>query len=126
MIGEFSEEYFKKKLKTFVVLIALLSVSFVPKVMDADFTLELRPFVFAVVICTFVFVIGIMEWQNNELLEKMRNTFSLIDMIYATCVGLSVVFLFLKSAEARAFHFAFVSVGMFLVYIFFRGIFCHG
>jgi len=112
-------------LKTVILFIALLSVSFVPEVMEADFTLELRSLVFAVVICGLVFVIGVMEWRNDELLKKLRNKLSLIDMVYATCVGLTVVFLFLKSAEMRAFHYAFVSVGMFLVYIFFRGIFCH-
>ncbi len=112
-------------MKTVVLFIALLSVSFVPEVMDADFTLELRPLVFAVVICGLVFVIGMMEWRNNGLLKKMREKVSLIDMVYATCVGMTVVFLFLKSAEMRAFHYAFVSVGMFVVYFFFRGIFCH-
>ena len=90
-------------MKTVVLLIALLSVSFVPEVMDTDFTLELRSFMFAVVISTLVFVGGILS--PTSLFRKLKNKLSLLDMVYAMCVGMTVVFLFLKSAETRAFHY---------------------
>ena len=82
--------------------------------------MELRSLVFAVAISILALKIGVMDWRSNGVLERLKNKLTLLDMVYATCVGMTVVFLFLKSAETRAFHFAFVSAGMFLVYIFIR------
>ena len=113
-----------------LILLALFLISLFPKNVDLDSTLELRPLVFAVLVCSLILIFGLSVWRKKNhpgtlcppSLQRwgIKLKFSAIDYAYASCFLLTVVSLVFVSGNVNAFHYAFVACGMLVIYFFIR------
>jgi len=106
-------------LKKLLIIIVLFLISLFPEIIGLDFTLELRPLVFAVLVSSLILEIRWMLFSAS-LFKRLRDNFCSLDFAYAGCVLLTVISLFLVSQNVKAFHYVFFAVGMFCVYLYFR------
>ena len=104
------------ELRMIGIIILLFSISLVPEIVNLDFTIELRALVFAVLVCSLILKIGLVDPLNNELVVKLKRKFTSIDIAYIATIGLTIISFVMKVQNINAFHFAFVAVGMLVVY----------
>ena len=118
----------RAKLRMTVIVILLFSISLIPENIGFNFEFELRPLFFAILICSLIVRIGLLDWWKDGKLENhlgipchtslirrgIKNTS--IDVVYISCVLLTIISFVTKSQSINAFHFVFVAVGMFVVY----------
>ena len=103
-----------------LILLFLFSILLCPEIVNLDFTIELRPLIFAVFATVLTGRIGVMEWWNNGVLEKSKFKFVSIDHAYIATIFLAIISFITKAQCINAFHFVFVQVGMAVVYFFIR------
>ena len=100
-----------------LIFFVLFSVSLLPKVTMRDYTLGLRSVVFAICICLLIFdkCIKSFKYQKTNLCY-----FNSLDMTYIACIGLTILSFLFLSQNLKEFHYAFLSVGMFCIFLFAR------
>ena len=100
----------------FLIILVLFSISLAIENLGLDFTLELRPLIFATLILGLTLQFGFSVWRNDVKLKQTKFKFESIDLAYTSGVLLTIISFVTKAQSINAFHFVFVAVGMFVVY----------
>ena len=104
----------------FIIFYLVLTLLF-PVVVVLDFTLELGSFVFALLVFFLILMqFGLLALKNNDLPRKQKVQFCSFDITYAMCVGLTIFSFLFISQNVKTFHYVFVVVGMYYVFLLIR------
>ena len=102
-----------------LLFLILLLISFLPEYAKIDLDFKLRPIAFVILICLLIFQFRTQLCRTYIFSAKQSVQFCMLDIAYAACVFCITVSL-IVSENIKLFYNAFVFVGMFVVYIFWR------
>jgi len=100
----------------FLIILFLFSISLVPENLGLDFTLKLRPLIFATLISGLILQFGFSVWRKDAELKNSKFKFVSIDVAYFAAIFLAIISFITKAQCINAFHFVFIAIGMFVVY----------
>jgi len=106
-----------------LIILLLFSISLIPENIGFNFTFELRALVFAIGVTGMIGRIGIVEpprSSEHPTLKRRGVILTSIDIAYIAVTILTVISFVTKAQNINAFHYAFVQVGMAVVYFFIR------
>ena len=106
--------------KILIIVLILFSILLVQVNFRLDLTLQLCSLIFAILVCFLLLIFGKIAWHKNSELKKTKCIFSTLDFVYPLCIFFTIVSLFFASRNTVFFHYAFVAIGMFCVFIFAR------
>ncbi len=104
-------------MKIILIILTLFLVSVLADLAIISSTSSLCYLIFSVYICSLILSKNITIFRNKN--TSFLN-FNILDIVYAACVGLTIISFLFMSHNIKSFHYAFLTAGMFCVYLFIR------